>query len=256
MMGCAVSDRDDLVHVEPHPVLPAYYRSRDQRLAFVRALFDEAAPHYDWINRVFSLGSGAWYRRQCLVRAGLRPGLRVADIAVGTGLVAREILAITGKASDVVGVDISAAMLAVARTKLGIPLIQGTADQLPLADRAVDFVTMGYALRHVSDLLTALAEFHRVLRPGGTVLLLEIGKPAKPLTRALLAAYLGGLAPLISRWISGTTVTRTLMRYYWDTIENCVSPGVVLAAMRSSGFVQIEYRTDFDLFRSYSARRY
>lgn len=250
-----MTDRDDLGRVEPHPVLPAYYQSRDQRPAFVRALFDEAAPYYDRINRVFSLGSGAGYRRKCLVQAGLRPGLRVADIAVGTGLVAREIIAITGRVSDIVGVDISAAMLAVARAKLGIPLIQGTADQLPLADRTVDFVTMGYALRHVSDLLTALAEFHRILRPGGTVLLLEIGNPTKPLTRALLAAYLGGLAPLISRWITGAAVTQTLMRYYWDTIENCVSPGVVLDAMHRSGFAEINYRTDFDLFRSYSARR-
>jgi demethylmenaquinone methyltransferase/2-methoxy-6-polyprenyl-1,4-benzoquinol methylase len=250
-----VTDRDDVGRLEPHPVLPAYYQSRDQRLGFVRALFDEAAPYYDRIDRVFSLGSGAGYRHECLVQAGMRPGLRVADIAIGTGLLAREILAITGKASDIVGVDVSAAMLAVARGKLGVPLVQGTADQLPLADRAVDFVTMGYALRHVADLLTALAEFHRVLRPGGTVLFLEIGKPTKPVTRALLGAYLGGLAPLISRWITGAAVTQTLMRYYWDTIENCVPPDTVLDAMRSVGFADANCATHFDLLRSYSARR-
>jgi demethylmenaquinone methyltransferase / 2-methoxy-6-polyprenyl-1,4-benzoquinol methylase len=250
-----VTDRDDLERVEPHPVLPSYYQSHDQRHAFVRALFDEAAPHYDRINRTFSLGSGARYRRRCLMRAGLRPGSRVADIAVGTGLVAREILAITGKARDVVGIDISAAMLAVARSKLGIPLIQGAAEQLPLADGTVDFVTMGYALRHMSNLVTAFAEFYRVLRPGGTVLLLEIGNPTKPVTRALLSAYLGGVVPLLSRWITGAAVTRTLTRYYWDTIENCVLPNIVMDAMRSGGFAEINYTADFDLFRSYSARR-
>jgi demethylmenaquinone methyltransferase / 2-methoxy-6-polyprenyl-1,4-benzoquinol methylase len=240
---------------EPHPVLPAYYHHYDQRLSFVRTLFDESAPHYDRINRVFSLGSGARYRRQCLVRAGMRPGLRVADIAIGTGSVAQEVLAITKNQNNIVGVDISAAMLEVARSKIGVPLVQGNADQLPFADMSFDFVTMGYALRHVSDLIIALTEFHRVLRPGGTVLLLEIGKPSNTLSRALLAAYLGGLVPLASKWITGSTVAQTLMRYYWDTIANCVSPEVVLDAMRSSGFTEIDCKTDFNFFRSYTARR-
>jgi demethylmenaquinone methyltransferase / 2-methoxy-6-polyprenyl-1,4-benzoquinol methylase len=251
-----VTDQDNLEPGEPHRVLRGYYERRDLRRPFVRNLFDEAAPHYDRINDVFSFWTGGRYRRQCLIRAGLRPGLRLADIAVGTGLLAREAVAILGNEDGVVGVDISAAMLAVARSKLGIPLIQGSAEQLPFADRSVDFLTMGYALRHVSDLFITFREFHRVLRPGGTVLILEIAKPTNPLIRACLATYMGGLVPLLSRWISGRSVGRTLMRYYWDTIEQCVPPDVIVAAMRDSGFVDTRCTTDFDMFRSYCARKF
>ncbi len=75
--------------LRPHPVLPAYYGRLEERGAFVRALFNGNAGEYDRINRIFSLGSGGRYRRQALLAAGLRPGMRVLDVAVGTGLVAR-----------------------------------------------------------------------------------------------------------------------------------------------------------------------
>ncbi len=242
-------------HVSPHPVLPAYYETHDQRTRFVRRLFDDTAPYYDRINEIFSLGSGARYRRECLLRAGLRPGLRVADIAIGTGLIAREAVRIVGQDSNVVGLDISAGMLAIAHSKLRIPLVQGAADRLPFASGAVDFVTMGYALRHVSDLLAAFSEFQRVLRPGGTVLLLEIARPTKRFTRAVVSGYLGGLVPILCRWVTGQATTRTLMRYYWDTIEHCVPPEIIMDALRDAGFTDIRCDTAFDLLRSYSARK-
>ena len=241
--------------IDPHPVLPDYYGSHDQRTTFVRRLFDDTAPHYDRINDIFSLGSGARYRRQCLIRAGLRPGVRVADIAIGTGLVAQEAVAVVGPQGEVIGLDLSAGMLAVARSKLDIPLVQGSADRLPLGDNTVDFVTMGYALRHVSDLLAAFREFRRVLRPGGTVLLLEIARPTGRLQRAFVSGYLGVVVPALCRWITGQAMTRTLMQYYWDTIENCVPPDVILNAMEAAGLIELRCDTDLGLFRSYSGRK-
>jgi demethylmenaquinone methyltransferase/2-methoxy-6-polyprenyl-1,4-benzoquinol methylase len=250
-----VTDQHHLERGEPHPVLAGYYERRDQRRAFVRKLFDEAAPHYDRINEIFSFGTGARYRRDCLRRAGLRPGLTLADIATGTGLVAREAVGILGGEDGVVGVDVSMAMLAEARCKLGIPLIQGIAEQLPFAEGSVDFLTMGYALRHVSDLFATFGEFHRVLRPGGTVLVLEIAKPTKRVNNAFLSAYLGGIVPLLSRWIAGRRIGGTLMRYYWDTIEQCVPPETILAAIRKAGFEDTRCTTDFGICRSYSGRK-
>jgi demethylmenaquinone methyltransferase/2-methoxy-6-polyprenyl-1,4-benzoquinol methylase len=239
----------------PHPVLRDYYDRRDQQRTFVRNLFDEAAPHYDRINELFSFGTGARYRRDCLIHAGLRPGLRLADIAIGTGLVAREAVAVLGSEDGMVGVDLSAAMLAEARAKLGISLIQGTAEQLPFADNSFDFLTMGYALRHVANLVSTFHEFHRVLRPGGTVLVLEIAQPTKRLNRAFLSAYLGGLVPLLSRWAVGRSVGHTLIRYYWETIASCVPPEAIMAAMRDGGFDDTRCATNFDICRSYSARK-
>ena len=98
--------------VPPHPMLPAYYASREERSAFVRLLFNRVAGEYDEVNAIFSLGSGRWYRRQTLRRAGLRTGMRVLDVATGTGLVAREARSLAGATGGVVGLDLSESMLA------------------------------------------------------------------------------------------------------------------------------------------------
>jgi demethylmenaquinone methyltransferase / 2-methoxy-6-polyprenyl-1,4-benzoquinol methylase len=239
----------------PHPVLASYYRGQEDRSAFVRRLFDEAAPYYDRVNRLFSLGSGAGYRRRCLTRAGLCPGQRVLDVAVGTGLVAREAIAILGQERDVVGLDLSESMLAVARAGLKLSLVRGAGEQLPFAAETFDVVTMGYALRHMSDLLVAFREFHRVLAPGGTLVLLEIGTPTKRLNRIVLSWYLVRIVPLLCRWTGGDAVTPRLMRYYWDTIENCVSGEAIMDAARRSGFASIDCQTDFDIFRTYTGHK-
>jgi demethylmenaquinone methyltransferase / 2-methoxy-6-polyprenyl-1,4-benzoquinol methylase len=250
-----VTHSDGERRLEPHPFLPGYYARENERSAFVRRLFDDTAPYYDRINQLFSFGAGARYRRQCLVAAGLRPGLRLVDVAVGTGLVAREAVAVLKRESDVIGIDLSYAMLAVARAQLSIPLIQGTAEQLPLAAETADFLTMGYALRHMSDLLGAFREFHRVLRPGGTLLLLEIAAPSRRLNRIALSWYLGRLVPRIGRWVTGQRMVETLVHYYWETIANCVPACAIIEAMRESGFAAIDCRTDFDLLRSYIGRK-
>jgi demethylmenaquinone methyltransferase/2-methoxy-6-polyprenyl-1,4-benzoquinol methylase len=246
-------DRRDAV--EPHPVLARFYQERGQRSLFVRRLFNDTAPFYDGINRLFSLGTGSRYRRRCLIQAGLRPGLRVIDVAVGTGLLAREAVAITSRRHDVIGVDLSEAMLGIAQRNLGIPLVQGTAEDLPLADHCADFVSMGFALRHVSDLLGTFREFHRVLRPGGTLLVLEIGAPRKAFNRKLLATYLGRVIPLVYGWRAEKVRTQMLMDYYWETIENCVPAETIQETMAGVGFDRVECRAELDLFRSYIGRK-
>jgi demethylmenaquinone methyltransferase/2-methoxy-6-polyprenyl-1,4-benzoquinol methylase len=247
--------RSTVEPVEPHPVMLAYYCKKTQRADFVRNLFNETAHHYDRINRLFSMGSGAWYRRHCLRRAGLQPGMRLLDVAIGTGLVARQAVALCGTGADVIGLDLSESMLAEARRTLDIPLVQGMAEDLPLADASVDFITMGYALRHVADLTATFREFHRVLRPGGTVLLLEISRPTHLMVWHTMCAYLGWIVPLMSRLTGGGASGHTLMRYYWETIDQCVAPEVITQAMASAGFAQVRCDVEFDMFRNYSGRK-
>ncbi|MCB1776251.1 MAG: class I SAM-dependent methyltransferase [Candidatus Competibacteraceae bacterium] len=218
-------------------------------------MFDRTAGYYDRVNQLLSFGSGSWYRRRALTRAGLKPGMTVLDVAIGTGLVARQALAITGDAQAVVGLDVSAGMLAEVRRLLHVPLIQGVMEQLPVADESFDFVSMGYALRHVTDLNVTFREFHRVLRPGGVLLILEITRPAQPFKRALLKFYLGRVIPLLSRLTTGNRDMQTLMRYYWDTIENCVPPETIIAAIRDAGFAEAGCDVEFDLFRGYFGRK-
>jgi len=224
-------------------------------LPFVRALFNDTAPYYDTVHQIFSLGSGNWYRRRCLTRAGLKPGQKLLDIAIGTGLIAASARSILGDEGEVIGLDLSEAMLAEARRKLDIPLIQGTADNLPIGDACLDFLVMGYAIRHVADLGTCLREFRRVLKPGGTVLLLEVSSPTNAIYRATLAYYLRRAVPFLSRWATRQSKVRALMDYHWETMENCLSPELILESLTAAGFSDLVCETWFDLFRSYACRK-
>ena len=237
--------------VQPHPVLPDYYDDAKQRPAFVRSLFDSTAPEYDCINRLFLFNTGGWYRARALRQAGLRPGMKVLDVATGTGLLAKEAVEITAGEENVIGLDMSQGMLAEAQRALDIPLVQAGMEQLPIADASVDFVSMGYALRHVADLTVALAEFHRVLRPGGKMLLLEIGRPSTPIRHKLVELYLGRIFPLMCRWKTGREETRTLMRYYWHTIDSCIAPETILSGVQDAGFADVRCDVELDVFRSY-----
>jgi demethylmenaquinone methyltransferase / 2-methoxy-6-polyprenyl-1,4-benzoquinol methylase len=237
----------------PHPVLTDYYASRDDRSGFVHGLFNRTAGDYDRINGIFSLGTGGRYRRQALARAGLGRGDRVLDVAVGTGLVAREAVRLTGDAALVTGLDLSENMLAIARRRIGMPAVQGRAEALPVRAGSMDFLSMGYALRHVPDLAAAFAEFRRVLRPGGTVLLLEIGRPDSRRQEAIARIYLGRIVPALCRLFGPGREATRLMRYYWDTIETCVPPATILAALAGAGFARPAVETTLGIFRAYTA---
>jgi demethylmenaquinone methyltransferase/2-methoxy-6-polyprenyl-1,4-benzoquinol methylase len=232
---------------------PDYYADPARPPAFVRDMFNRAAPHYDRVNRLFSLGTGAWYRRFCLRRTGVAPGARVVDIAVGTGLLAREALTLTG--GNVIGVDVSEAMLAIAQRELAIPLIQATAEALPLGPGIADFVTMAYALRHLTDLTAALREALRVLRPGGRLMLLEISAPRNRIGRATAGLIIGGLMPRLSLLLTRDARARSLMNYHWQTILNYMPPDAVLQMLRENGFESVKCYSYLDLFHHFTGRK-
>ena len=239
----------------PHPPLAHRYARPEEREGFVRSLFDQTAPHYDRIDRIFSLGTGPGYRRRALREAGLKPGMRVLDVAVGTGLVARQAVAITGNPALVTGLDPSEGMLAEARRSLpGVTLIQGRAERIPLPDASVDFLSMGYALRHVGDLAAAFSEYRRVLRPGGTALILEIGRPESRMARTIARFYMGAAIPALCWLAAPRHRSGELMRYYWETIEACVPAETILGAMRDAGFADAACTTELEVFRAYTAR--
>ena len=240
----------------PHPPLEKYYPGEPQRRGFVTGIFDRTAPHYDWINGVMSLGSGVRYRRDALRRAGLTPGHRVLDVAIGTGLVARAARDILGEDGHVTGVDLSMGMLAEARKSLPIALVQGIAERLPLADGCADFVTMGYALRHVTNFESTFREYLRVLKPGGTLLILEVTRPAADSAAYHFTRfYLRTVAPLLARLGPGGSDAQTLMEYFWDTVDNCVPPAIILAALAGSGFISPRQDVKHRVFSEYVATK-
>jgi demethylmenaquinone methyltransferase/2-methoxy-6-polyprenyl-1,4-benzoquinol methylase len=252
-----ITEREsDLVHL-PHGPLTAYYGDGDAqaRQRFIRRTFDDTAADYDRLEKILGLGSGSWYRRQALVRAGLTSGMQVVDVGMGTGLVSREILRITGEPERLVGVDPSPGMMAQARLPAAVRCLEGSAERMPLTDASADFIVMGYALRHITDLAAAFAEFHRVLKPGGRVLVLEISKPRSMFGTLALKAYMRGVVPLLARLVSKQPGTPMLWRYYWDTIEACASPEAVMHTLSGVGLREVRRDVALGVFSEYSALR-
>ena len=202
-----------------------------------------------------SFGAGQQYRREALDRAGLHVGMRVLDVGTGTGLLAREIVRLLGPSGRVVGLDPSWNMMAAGRGELNLRLVQGLGERLPFADGCFDFVTMGYALRHVPDLDQAFKEYSRVLKPGGRLLVLEITRPASRLGAALARVYFGTVVPLVTRLGTGSASAAELMRFYWDTIAHCVPPETVLASLGRAGFAAPARTIVYGIFSEYNATR-
>ncbi len=221
--------------IPPHPKLDRYYGSEAERVAFVTDMFDEGAPYYEWVCRIMSLGTGEQYRRRTLLGAGLAKGMRVLDVATGTGLMLRSAAELSGGGRLAIGLDPSGGMLRECRKRCAAPLIQGRGEHLPFGDGLFDVVSMGYGLRHVDDLHKLFEEYRRVLKPGGRVLLLEITQPKSIAARRLNALVLGTLIPGVARLWGGAPAAR-MMDYFWDTVEHCVPPDMILAALREAGF--------------------
>lgn len=237
----------------PLPAMPAYYGDAESKRRFTRRMFDSSAIDYDRVDRLLAFGSGSWYRRQALQRAGLAPGMRMLDVAVGTGLVAREALPIVGEAGGVIGLDPSAGMLAQSGLH-GLTLVRGRAESLPFVSGSFDFLCMGYALRHLADLRAVFEEFRRVLRPGGRLLVLEITRPEGRVQLALLKVYLHAVLPVLTRFVARSRDTATLYRYYWETIEACVPPRRILATLEAAGFGARTHGRPLGIFSEYAAR--
>ncbi len=237
----------------PHPTLTDRYATPEAKPQFVDRLFDKGAKHYDAVVDWGFLRSGAGYRRWVQQRHGLKPGHHLLDVACGTGLVAVESAKILGTAENITCLDPSEGMLAVARTKLSARFVQGRAEAMPFPDNSFDFLTMGYALRHVTDLEQTFREFRRVLKPNGKLLVLEVTKPAGRVSNFCFRVYFGRVYPALTQLFTRSRDARDMMRYYWETMDACVPPAMVLAALNEAGFTQVNRIPMLGLFSEYTA---
>jgi demethylmenaquinone methyltransferase/2-methoxy-6-polyprenyl-1,4-benzoquinol methylase len=190
-----------------------------------------------------------------LKRCGLRRGMTVLDVAAGTGLTARAAVGLTGDARNVVALDPSREMLRRARRTAGLSLVQATGERLPCRTGEFDFLSMGYALRHLSDLHLAFSEFLRVLKPAGTLCLLEVSRPEGRFAAGLLKLYIKTVVPRTARLFRRGMKPEPLMHFYWDTIEACAPPSTILSALADVGFERIERFRRWGVFSEYVGRK-
>lgn len=232
-----------------------YYSDRPGKQKYLRRMFDASARNYEGIARWGWFGSGGWYRRWVLRRAGVTPGMQVVDVASGTGPVAEALMSLLDSPDQIVCVEPSAGMIA--ESKKRIPAIhhQSTAEALPVADQSFDFLVMGFALRHVDSLDDSFAEFRRVLKDGGKALVLDVTMPDSQIGRFFFKLYFKRILPLLTLIFTWNRAAYRLMVYYWDTMEQMTPREEVVEIMREAGFRTVEHRVMLGCFSEYEAVR-
>ena len=239
----------------PHPPLKQFYEDEGQRKEFVNRIFNDTASKYDPVNNILSLGSGIWYRKQALLRSGLTLEMNVLDVATGTGLVAESELSIIGPKGSIMGLDRSYNMLTEVGKKLHIPLVQGDANVLPFANDSFDFLTMGYALRHVDDLKGTFKEYLRVLKPGGILLILELMRPTNKMIYRMVLIYFRLMVTIVSMPSIGGKNEGKLIQYYWDTIDQFVGSSTLVNTLSETGFENVKSHQIFNFFTEFTATK-
>lgn len=233
------------------PTLPTVPLPSDD----LRRLFDASAAVYNRVDALGSLGTGLSYRRDALDRAGLQPGMQVVDVACGTGLMSLAACRLTQGNLKIIGVDPSSGMLAHAPNQFPIELRPGSASALPVEAVSSDFLMMGYALRHLDDWPAAFAEFARVLRPGGRLLILELTYPSNRLGRLLFHAYFGGVLPALGFLATARPQAWRLYRYYWRSMIHARPPKTVVETLSRAGFTGIAHAARHGFLSEYTAVR-
>lgn len=219
--------------------------NKGEKVSLVANVFHSVAGKYDLMNDLMSFGiHRAWklFTKAC---SGIRPGMRVLDLAGGTGDIAALMAKEVGASGEVVLADINNSMLEVGRAKLrdrgivnNVSFVQANAEVLPFPDNEFDLVTIGFGLRNVTDKDQALREMYRVLRPGGRLLVLEFSKPVFPLLSKAYDFYSFNIIPQIGEWVAND---RDSYEYLTESIRMHPDQETLKGMMEQAGFEKASY---------------
>jgi len=214
------------------------FDSPDAKQRYVRRLFATIAPRYDLITRILSFGLDGRWKVRLIDLAEVKPGSRLLDLACGTGDLTFEG---ARRGAAAVGLDITSGMIELARVKPGgarVSWLVGDMAALPIADGSFDIVTTGYGLRNTSDLSGALADIHRVLRPGGVLCSLDFDRPERPPVRGVYLTYLTAVGSTLGFVLHGDPDT---YRYIPASIRRYPGARGVCQLMRGAGFSEARH---------------
>ncbi|QBQ54641.1 bifunctional demethylmenaquinone methyltransferase/2-methoxy-6-polyprenyl-1,4-benzoquinol methylase UbiE [Nitrosococcus wardiae] len=205
----------------------------------VAEVFHSVASRYDLMNDLMSLGIHRLWKRFVIELSGVRPGMRVLDLAGGTGDLVKVFADRVGNKGQVVLADINSSMLEKGRERLtnlgkvgNLSYVQANAENLPFPANYFDRITIAFGLRNVTQKETALHSMYQTLKPGGQLLVLEFSKPAPWLAPAY-DAYSFWALPRIGKWVTGDAES---YRYLVESIRRHPDQETLCTLMQSAGF--------------------
>lgn len=209
----------------------------------MQTIFSEIAPRYDLLNHVLSLNIDRRWRRRAVDRLEWRdrPGGRWLDGCAGTFDLALELAGRKDFRGRVVAADFAFPMLAAGKGKIGAAPVNpvcGDAQRLPFPDGGFDGITIGFGVRNLSDRAAGFSECHRVLAPGGRLVVLEFTVPPSPWVRRAYMVYFNHILPRVGRLVSGHPWAYT---YLPESVKDFPGPDGVAEELRSAGFASVSW---------------
>lgn len=212
----------------------------------IKTMFDNIAPAYDFMNRAMTFGIDRCWRRKAVDMLAKTSPREILDVATGTGDLAM-LLARRIKESKVTGLDLSEGMIAVGRKKVGeagleerISLQCGDCLNMPFEENSFDAVTVAYGVRNFENLFQGYREMLRVLRPGGTINVIELSTPTSPIVKPLYKFYTRYIIPTVGRMVSKDV---RAYAYLPESIAAVPQRQAMTSLMSEAGFINTSYRT-------------
>lgn len=217
----------------------------EQKVSMVADVFHSVAGKYDLMNDLMSMGIHRLWKRFTIDCSGVRAGHKVLDLAGGTGDLAAKFSRMVGSNGQVVLADINEAMLKVGRDKLrdlgivgNVEYVQANAEELPFPDNTFDVITIAFGLRNVTDKDKALASMHRVLKPGGRLLVLEFSKPEFEVLSKVYDFYSFHVLPKMGKLVANDGDS---YQYLAESIRMHPDQDTLESMMKVAGFEQTNY---------------
>ncbi|MFY0663799.1 MAG: bifunctional demethylmenaquinone methyltransferase/2-methoxy-6-polyprenyl-1,4-benzoquinol methylase UbiE [Natronospirillum sp.] len=219
--------------------------NKDEKVKKVAEVFHSVAARYDVMNDLMSFGIHRVWKMFTIELSGVRTGSKVLDIAGGTGDLAGKFAQRVGPEGEVVLADINESMLRVGRDKLTdrglghrVKYVQANAECLPFPDNYFDAITIAFGLRNVTDKDAALASMHRILKPGGKLLVLEFSKPQSTLLSKAYDFYSFRALPLMGKLVANDADS---YQYLAESIRMHPDQDTLKGMMLNAGFATVKY---------------